>query len=244
MGALFTFLLLVFLVCLILGLISPEIFKRFFKKGVNRKKTSLVFGIAVIICFILVGITSPKKQASTSTKNSTPNETTKPTTATTTEKTEVAQKPSAEQPKPENIYDKLWKALDESIKTRDGYSIVYVDESKIATLSRSPRDYYDETSVVKGAYHTLVSFGLKAFQIDGVDKVDVILNSKFTDEYGKSNEEKAVELSMREDEFNKYDWKGLAYQNVYEQMLNSCDDYYIHPAIIRNLNTDKLYLEL
>ncbi len=61
MSTLFIILFLVFLICLILGLIYPRIFKglfKLFKKEVNRKKTSLVFGIAAIVCLIFIGIFS------------------------------------------------------------------------------------------------------------------------------------------------------------------------------------------
>lgn len=46
------------LVCLVLGLIQPKIFSRFYKKGINRKKTSLVFGSAFVISIILIIIFS------------------------------------------------------------------------------------------------------------------------------------------------------------------------------------------
>lgn len=45
-------------VCLILGLISPQIFSKLFKKNVNRKKTSLIFGSVLIVCIILIGVLS------------------------------------------------------------------------------------------------------------------------------------------------------------------------------------------
>lgn len=149
----------------------------------------------------------------------------------------------AEPPKQENLYDKLWKALDESMKTRDGYSISYDDQSKTAMVIRASRsDYWDETDIVRSAYKTLVSYGLKAFQIDGVDEVEITLKSNFTDQYGKSNEEKAVQISMKKDEFSKYDWNKLVGQNIYNQMKTSCSYYWVHAAIQKNLKTDKLYL--
>lgn len=159
-------------------------------------------------------------------------------------KQESQQTASTEPPKQESIYDKLWKALDESRKTRDGYSIEWDDQYKVVTLTRGPRDYYDETDTVRAAYTNLVSYGFKAFDIDGVDKVEVILKASFTDQYGKNQEEKAVDLRMNEQEFRKYDWNNLKYVNIYNQMLNSCDIYYVHPAIYKAQHTDKLYLVL
>lgn len=84
--------------------------------------------------------------------------------------------------------------------------------------------------------------GIKAFQIDGVNAVELTLKSSFTDSYGKSSEEKALQIAMKKDEFQKYDWKNLVGQNIYNQMRTSCYDYYIHPAILKNLKIDKLTL--
>ena len=50
----FIFLFFVALVCLIIGLIKPSIFNRIFKREMNRKKTSLIFGIAFVVFFIIV----------------------------------------------------------------------------------------------------------------------------------------------------------------------------------------------
>ena len=58
LGIIAIILLFVSIPCLILGLISPRIFSRFFKKGVNRKKTSLVFGLALVISLAMIGIFS------------------------------------------------------------------------------------------------------------------------------------------------------------------------------------------
>lgn len=57
-GGIAILLFFVSLVCLVLGLIQPKIFSRFYKKGVNRKKTSLIFGSAFVISIILIIIFS------------------------------------------------------------------------------------------------------------------------------------------------------------------------------------------
>lgn len=58
LGVVAIILLFVSIPCLILGLIQPKIFSKFFKKGVNRKKTSLVFGAAFVISLVTIGIFS------------------------------------------------------------------------------------------------------------------------------------------------------------------------------------------
>ncbi len=60
---LFTFLFLITLACLIVGLIKPSAFGRFIS-GVSRKKIALIFGSALFILFVLMGITASKTGSS------------------------------------------------------------------------------------------------------------------------------------------------------------------------------------
>ena len=155
--------------------------------------------------------------------------------------TETAQT-ATEEPKQENTLDKLWKALDSSIKTREGYAIIYNADYKTVRVTREPSDSWDETAFVKQAYSDFVKFGLVAYQIEGVDDIEFLYWSNMTDQYGKTEKEKGVQFAMKKDEFNKYQWKNLVGQNIYNQMKTSCYAHYIHPAILKNVKTDKLTL--
>ena len=57
-NGLFVILILLSPICLIIGLIKPSIFNPVFRKQLNRKKTSLIFGIAFVVFFILFGMTT------------------------------------------------------------------------------------------------------------------------------------------------------------------------------------------
>jgi len=54
----FIILLLLSFIALIIGLIQPKVFSRFFKTKTNRKFVGIIFGASVILFFILFGITS------------------------------------------------------------------------------------------------------------------------------------------------------------------------------------------
>ncbi|VVB53163.1 Uncharacterised protein [uncultured archaeon] len=60
LAQLFSFLLLISLICLVAGLIKPSIFKRFIKRDLTRKQVGAIFGIAFVVCFIAVGATAPE----------------------------------------------------------------------------------------------------------------------------------------------------------------------------------------
>lgn len=146
--------------------------------------------------------------------------------------------------KPLTTTDKLWVALDNSMKTRDGYTVEYDESSKTASVTKTSTDFWDETSMVRGSFTTLVKFGTEAFKIDGVDAVRVVTRSEFTDQYGKKGIEDAVRIIMNKSEFSKFDWNNLKYQSVYSQIKNASEGFYIHPAVLKNLDTSKLYLSL
>jgi hypothetical protein len=56
MASLFFFLFFISFVCLILGLVKPSLFNRFVEKELSRKKIGLIFGIAMIVSFFLIGV--------------------------------------------------------------------------------------------------------------------------------------------------------------------------------------------
>ena len=81
MNGLFLFFFLVSMVCLIVGLIQPKVFSRFFKDKATRKFIGLAFGIATVLFFILFVATSSKSTPTTSpatTTNNTPSKTETP----------------------------------------------------------------------------------------------------------------------------------------------------------------------
>mgnify|MGYP001591345051 FL=1 len=69
MENLFLLLFLASFVCLIIGLVKPTAFSRFFKDKANRKFVGLVFGISTVLFFILFGVTPNKSTLTTSTNN-------------------------------------------------------------------------------------------------------------------------------------------------------------------------------
>src|SRR5882724_5332930 len=83
MVTILTLLFLVSLVCLVVGLIKPTLFKRFLKENVTRKKVGMIFGISTFVLFIAIGVVNPNKNSESNTAAS----------STTPEKTEQATAP-------------------------------------------------------------------------------------------------------------------------------------------------------
>jgi len=165
-------------------------------------------------------------------------------TATQAQQTATSTPEPTKQAKPLTTTDKLWVALDNSMKTRDGYSVEYDESSRSASVIKTTTDAWDESSLVRGSFTTLVKYGTEAFKIEGVDSVRVVIKTEFTDQYGKKAMEDAVRIIMNKSEFSKFDWNNLKYQSVYNQIKNASEGFYIHSAILKKLDSDKLYLSL
>lgn len=223
---------------------NEEITKKIKLPMNNKIKT-----ISVIVGIIIISITTPNSPVKdTSNVNiETPKAQSVENVAVSEPQAVVAENvivnEVAEQPVQQvSIIDKLWTALDGSIKTRSGYNIQYDESTKTVKISYVSKTAWDENALVRNSYTILVKYGSEAFKIDNVDAVTVNVITDFTDSYGKSSSEDAVIISMPKSEFSKYDWKALEYSPIYRQMKESCSEYYIHPAILKALNNEKLYL--
>ena len=220
--------------------------EKFLSDKYHFNLTKKIKVISIVVLLIIVGIASPKSQSTEQVAekvNNTSNSTNQ-TANLETEAQTTAVQPVVEQQKPVSTIDQLWTILDRTIKTRDGYDISYAAGSKTATIIRTSTDLWDESSLVRESYKILVKYGLEAFKRDDINNLTVDYKTEFTDTYGKKSMQEAVILTISKVEFSKYDWNNLNYQPIYRQMESSCSTYYIHPAILKNLNYNKLYLSL
>lgn len=233
----FAFIYLVFLICLIVGLIKPQSFSKLFGLTVTRKKIGLVFGAPALIAFILFEATTPvahppeqKNTQSVVADVKIPVKTEPPTTTPAVVQKELT------------TIDKLWMALDSSIGSRKLYDIGYVESTKTVKLTLTDLAAWDENSIVKDAYAALVKYGSEAFKIDAVDLVTIDVKTEMQNQYGKSSLQDVIVITMPRDEFEKYDWNALKYKPISQQIKRSSTKYYIHPAILSKLDPDKLLL--
>jgi hypothetical protein len=195
--------------------------EKFLSDKYHFNLTKKIKVISIVVLLIIVGIASPKSQSTEQVAekvNNTSNSTNQ-TANLETEAQTTAVQPVVEQQKPVSTIDQLWTILDRTIKTR-------------------------ESSLVRESYKILVKYGLEAFKRDDINNLTVDYKTEFTDTYGKKSMQEAVILTISKVEFSKYDWNNLNYQPIYRQMESSCSTYYIHPAILKNLNYNKLYLSL
>lgn len=143
--------------------------------------------------------------------------------------------------KPLTTQDKLWKDWDRFGESRKGADIV-TDSSGTVTLTVTIDQYWDEKTLVEGAFNAFANFGIGAFQIDGIQKEIVIYKMPLIDTYGNKNVDEVIRLGMTKDEFTKYQWKNLEGQPIYYKMSIAADPFFVHPALLSKIDTSQIEL--
>lgn len=168
MNALFLLLFLVSIVCLIVGLIQPKIFSRFFKDKASRKFVGLVFGIATVLFFILFGVTSTP--STNKSDNSAPKTETKTTdTGDQAKVSEEAAKKTVPAPKYEFVKTKTETTDGNKMDLYTYSSSLNLDELKALCKENKPK-------FTSGKFYYLVVF-------DSTENA-VFPKDPFTAEYG------------------------------------------------------------
>ncbi len=120
-----------------------------------------------------------------------------------------------------------------SVTVKDG--VVLVTEEPTA---------WDENDMVKSSGRTAVDLFEAVFANAAVKRVTYRTTSDFTDQYGKSSKETAVEITYSRATAGKVDWEGLKNRawSDWKAPYNIADTYAIHPAVWKNLNKERIPL--
>lgn len=217
------------LIFLLIGLIQPSIYERF--KIHNRKRVFAVF----LVLFAVYLFIAPKDYSSVN------------TTPTPTIKRENESKPTSSTKKEEkqtNIYDLIWIDIDRAFSTRSGYHSSYDSESKTVTLTYKSKSgqFWDENIMVRESYSMLVKYGKEVFSHPEVEMVVISLKGPLIDTYGNESLDEVVRIEMSRGVFEKFNWSNLEYVSVYNAISQAAEYHYIHPAIFKSIDTNKLFL--
>jgi len=221
-----------------IGLIKPKFISKTFKKEFTRVKIFFIFGSLGLICLFLFGITLPLpknlpiKNENNSENNIKPTETPKVTNTPKLSSTPIPEK---------STQDKLKDIVNKFVNKNGKYEIEYDSKDMTATLIYSKDEFYSGETVVKTGYTYLIKFGKEAFKLSDVSTIMVSIKTKFTDQYGKSTLEPGVSVEMTKGQYQKFNWEGLQYQSLYETFRNNAEFQYIHSALLKSIDTTKLY---
>lgn len=205
------------IVCILIGREKPSRFESLLKKRATKSGITKIFGIAAIIFFVLTGLTAPDKRSEIA----------------ISKQVKTAQVTVQEKPKTKE--ELLWGAFEESIRgSHDGYSMAYNEKTNEVTLTKAPKIYWNEVTILKEGYKDFVRFGLQAFKIEGVKKMTLNVKFEVSDKYGKASIDDGIILSMTKEQFGKFDWESMKYKNLYADVY--ADDFseeYVNIVIAR-----------
>lgn len=243
MWIVFFLLFLFFPILLVIGLINPAVFSRH-GKTLTRKQIVMAGITLTFVSLFLSVATSPSSSKSSEKAIQQPNQVAQQSIAT--KSAENPQPP----PKPLSVTDKLWLAIDKGdTSKRAGYELEYFDFSDpqmagTVSLSYTSDSFLDESWAVGGAFNTFVSFGQKAFKIDGVKRIVLAFKSTFTDSYGKNSVGDIIRFGMTKEEFEKYDWTNLNHQPIFYKIQRSATPFYVNPSVMLKIEPEKITLSI
>jgi hypothetical protein len=152
---------------------------------------------------------------------------------------------------PPSTLDQLWTALDSSGVGRDTVHISYQDPSQtaagyggIVTLTRDDLSPWDSKTFVQDFLSDFVRYGQQAFKVSGVDHLDFIVNTNFTDDHGKVSTDIGMEVKMSKSQFSSFNWQNLAGSPVYDAMTSDSEYNYTAYSITQSVDMGGVILLL
>ena len=175
----------------------------------------------IVLFFVLFGVTSSHNQSSTKSTASIP---ASPTPTPTTE---------------QQIQSGVAKAFNQDKSSKTSFDRA---TGTVTIVYGEGDHFFDEQSTINGLVTMFVKSGREVFNINGVTNLSITVRGSFTDVYGQSQIEDAGKITMTKEEFEKFNWDNLVGQSVYNGISLAATEFYIHPAILKAINLDKIDL--
>ena len=138
--------------------------------------------------------------------------------------------------------DKLWLAVDTGLESREGIDVVYKEYSETVWLSFTSDSFLDENHIVREAYEKLVRYGNEVFKLNEIADLEIVIKIPTVDSYGNESISKVVYIKMSKEEFNKFNWEGLKYRPVSDQIERAASEYYVKHYVQVKTDKEELYL--
>lgn len=119
---------------------------------------------------------------------------------------------------------------------------VIVNEGTVMVSFHYDGDSWDETDFCRESLSDYINLCLKAYELDGVEKVNYAVFVDLIDSKGNADSEKGIQICMPKDVFNTYNWENMKYKpDSYDQIESDCEIFSIHAGIRKNVDTSKIY---
>ena len=145
--------------------------------------------------------------------------------------------------------EKAKKEEEERIANRTIDEILEEDEKDVdraefddgvLTIEKDVTTFLDETSIFKIDVLKMFEILPKAFEDENVDRVNVVLNMKMTDNKGKSEMEPVIFYEYSREDFEELDYDNFLWMATSEtwRIFNESTSYEIYGTIYKNVDED------
>lgn len=129
---------------------------------------------------------------------------------------------------------------DPSIGATDVKVVQGVPDADRFKITFTPKNSsWDDTDFVSDCLSDYIDICSKAYQLDGVNKIELYVFVDFIDSKGNVNQEKGFSMCMPKKNFDTYTWENLKYtKGIYNTLINDCELWTVHAGIEKNVNYD------
>lgn len=129
---------------------------------------------------------------------------------------------------------------DPSIGATDVKVVQGVPDADRFKITFTPKNSsWDDTGFVSDCLSDYIDICSKAYQLDGVNNIELYVFVDFTDSKGNVNQEKGFSMCMPKKNFDTYTWENLKYtKGIYNTLINDCELWTVHAGIEKNVNYD------
>ena len=167
--------------------------------------------------------------------------TTTKTEAPTQEEQPPIEEKTASETKELSLIDQVTAIVeDPSIGATDVKVVQGVPDADRFKITFTPKDSsWDDTGFVSDCLSDYIDICSKAYQLDGVNKIELYVFVDFIDSKGNVNQEKGFSMCMPKKNFDTYTWENLKYtKGIYNTLINDCELWTVHAGIEKNVNYD------
>jgi len=220
-----------------------------FNKQETAVKVAMIIAVVLIFlmfpccsCLLLGALTDTGKKEVTTVATTT---TKKPIATTTTKKPaekKPAPKPAASKPQDLPLAQQTEATIKSIVKKATGISLSKVEivqqgsYIKVVYFSDS---LWDENDCVFDTCEKAVKIMPVVFKIEGVKIVDIVLQTGFTDVYGKKLTDDAVLIGLDKVEADKVNWKEINSANR-AGIMNVATAIIINPAVKKDIDNEDI----
>lgn len=129
---------------------------------------------------------------------------------------------------------------DPSIGATDVKVVQGVPDADRFKITFTPKNSsWDDTGFVSDCLSDYIDICSKAYQLEGVNKIELFVFVDFTDSKGNVNQEKGFSMCMPKKNFDTYTWENLKYtKGIYNTLIHDCELWTVHAGIEKNVNYD------